>query len=217
MVEIIPTVVPKNFEDVIAAKEKYSSFASALHIDAADGIFAPNTTWLPAPGDSLPDHQNYLYEAHLMVQNPLSVGVAFARSGARRLIAHVETFPHSDAARDTFNMWRSAGVKEIVLAILLTTSLEDLIPYARICDGLLIMTVAEIGKQGAPFDVKGVERVKQVHARYPSMRLSVDGGATRAYAKILCEAGASRILVGSALSKAKDPAKEYVNLNAVCA
>ena len=79
MVEIIPTVVPKNFEDVIAAKEKYSSFASALHIDAADGVFAPNTTWLPAPGDSLPDHQNYLYEAHLMVQNPLSVGIAFAR------------------------------------------------------------------------------------------------------------------------------------------
>ncbi len=210
--EIVPTVVPSSLEDVNRSRESIAAFADALHVDAADGVFAPNTTWTPAPGDMLPDHATVFYEAHLMVQNPLSVGVAFARAGARRIIGHVEAFENCEQARETFAMWRKAGAHEIGIGVLMATSLEELAPYAALCDSVTLMTISTIGVQGLPFNEESFERVKEAHDRYPALRISVDGGVGPSNIKKLAKAGATRFSVGSAISKSDDPAATYKNL-----
>ena len=67
-IEIIPTIVPTAFSDIREVSEKYADFASFFQIDLTDGKFAPNTTWLPADGDTLP--KEFGYEVHLMVADP---------------------------------------------------------------------------------------------------------------------------------------------------
>lgn len=208
--EIIPTVVPQAFDDILAARKRYA-FAPSLHIDVCDGVFAQGKTWIPA-GEKLLDTATVTYEAHLMLEQPLSVGVSFARAGVRRVIAHVESFENADSARDAFALWRSAGVSEIGLAALMTTPLSELVPYLRLCDFVHLMTIANIGKQGFPFDPASIPRVRDFHTRNAQMRISVDGGETEENVDDLAEAGASRFCIGSVLAKAKDPEKEYSRL-----
>lgn len=211
-VEIIPTVVPQSIEDVIRVREKFGAFSSALHIDAADGVFAANTTWMPAPDEKLPNADIVVYEAHLMVENPLLIGVAYARAGAKRVIGHVEAFSHAESAQEAFAMWKGAGAEEVGVAILLTTSVDTLLPYLDLCDSVLFMTIASIGVQGIPFDERGIERIKEFHKRHKHMVIAVDGGVSESNIKTLARAGATRFSVGSALSKSKDPAAAYDKL-----
>ncbi len=212
MREIIPTVVPQSFDDVVAAKNRYSGFATQLHVDATDGTFTSGRTWSPMSGEKLPDAQTLFYEAHLMINNPLSVGVAFARSGAKRLIGHVEAFHNAESARETFDMWQKAGVTEISVAILLDTPLQELRPFIPLIDSVLVMTIEKIGKQGASFDERALARIQEIHARYPDIIIASDGGVSNKNVDALESAGATRFCIGSALAKAKDPAKTYAQL-----
>jgi len=211
--DIIPTVVPKSLDDVARARKRYP-FAASLHVDIADGVFAPNTTWTVGPVEKLPDAGAANYEVHLMVQNPLQAGLSFARAGARRIIGHVEAFDHAERAQEAFDMWQKAGAKEVGIAILLETPLEELTFYVGLCDFVHMMTIASIGKQGIPFDQRSVERVTTLHKRYPHVTISVDGGENARTIEKLTEAGATRFCVGSVLAKARNPEKEFARLQA---
>lgn len=212
MREIIPTVVPQAFADITEARKRYAGFAPSLHVDATDGVFTPNQTWLPLSGEKLPDAQTFFYEAHLMIDNPCSIGLSFIRAGAKRIIGHVESFHNAESARETMDMWQKAGATEIGVAILLDTPLQELTPYSSLCDFVHIMTIAKVGRQGFKFDTRGIERVREVHERYPDFQISTDGGETVENVDDLAAAGATRFCIGSALAKAKDPQKEYVRL-----
>ena len=211
-VEIIPTVVPLSFEDVVGARKRYGAFAPSLHVDASDGIFASNKTWLPLSGEKFPDAQTIHYEAHLMVDNPLSIGVSFARAGATRIIGHIEAFNNAENAQEAFDMWTRAGATEVGVAILLDTPLDDLAPYVQLCDFVHMMTIAKIGRQGIRFEEAAIQRVHDVHERYPHITISTDGGEKEDNIERLARAGATRFCVGSALMKAKDPQKTYSQL-----
>ena len=213
---IIPSVVPMSFEEIGEARARYAAFATELHVDIVDGQFAPHKTWVPMPGEKLPDAKDILYEGHLMTTNPLPVGVALAMAGARRIYAHVESFAHADAARDAFAMWRSAGAKEVGIAVLLSTPLESLAPYAKLIDSVLIMSIARVGEQGIPFDERGLARINDLKNRYPRLVIAVDGGMSCETVQRAVEAGATRVVVGSALKEAADPQQEYQHLAAVC-
>lgn len=212
MIEIIPTVVPRSFDDMVAAKARYASFSKSIHIDATDGVFAPQRTWLPLSGEKLPDAAAIFYEAHLMIENPLSIGVSFARSGARRIIAHVEAFNNAECAQEAFDMWLKAGATEVGVALNFNTRVDELAPYAALCDFVHVMTIRTIGEQGAVFEESSIERVAQLHAHDPLMVISVDGGGGLDTIGPLEKAGATRFCIGSALAKAKDPEKEYGRL-----
>lgn len=208
-IEIIPTVVPDSLDAVVQARDQYAPYVQALHIDTADGRFAPNETWAPHSGETLPDPKETYYEAHMMVKNPLAAGSAFAHAGARRIVGHVETFANAESAREAFKMWRGAGAKEVGLGILFGTPLEVLEPYLPLCDCIIMMTIARIGTQGIPFEEGAVARVEALHARHPKLLISVDGGVSAKNISALARAGARRFSVGSAIAKSPDPAAAY--------
>jgi len=212
---IIPTVVPASVEEIKAVRERFPA-ASAIHIDVTDGVFAPKKTWTPPPGYKLPDAAQVLYEVHLMVDQPLAAGLAYAHAGARRMIGHVESFRHADAAQDIFMMWRGAGVKEIGLALKLDTLPKEVVPYADLVDFVHLMTIAEIGEQGKPFDERALERIARFHGQFPTLPMSIDGGVTEERIRALRDAGIARFCVGHALSMADDPAAAFDRLSSLC-
>lgn len=224
--EVIPTnTCPKTLEELTTRSTAFSAFAPVVHLDVSDNKFAPTQSWpffegqwaeLEAMGvgpNKLPLANAPLqYEVHLMIENPLSAGVAFARAGVGRIIAHVEAFRHADGARDAFNMWRLSGAREVGLAILMDTPLDTLRPFADICDEFLVMTIATVGKQGILFDEHGIERIKELHKRHPLITIAADGGVSETNIRLLAKAGATRFCAGSSIEKQPDPARAYSSL-----
>ena len=210
MIEILPTVVPDTFEDIVRLANTAKAFAKKVHIDVADGIFAPNTTWMPSLGEKLPDGMEY--EIHLMVADPYDLGLAYAEAGATSLIGHAEEFESPMDAEEMFAAWRDAGAKEVTTGVLLQTSLESLEPYVEISDAVLLMTIARIGVQGIPFEKEGIARVKEFRKMHPKAKIGVDGGVSEKNIAELKKAGAAHFCVGSAISKSPDPEKTYKHL-----
>jgi ribulose-phosphate 3-epimerase len=208
MIEIIPTVVPASLAAIEAGAEKYIAFAGALHIDAADGLFAPNTTWMPQSDEHFATRNSFVYEAHLMVADPVHIGLDFIASGAERVLGHIEALRGS-AAADVLAAWKSAGAKEVGLGILMDTPLEALDPVIAHVDMVQMMTISRIGVQGLPFDDRAPARVAQLHAQHPHLLISVDGGVNEETIAVLAKAGARRFCAGSVLSKSPDPAATY--------
>lgn len=213
MKEIIPTVVPTSFDDLLVRLNAVRGYARSLHIDAADGGFAPNTTWLPQSGERLPGLNALFIEAHLMVADPLDIGVAFIKAGASRIIAHREAFPDTSAIIAAFDAWKIAGAQEVGLALKIDTAPEVIADVATRCDVITLMNIAHIGQQGAAFEPSSIDRVHLFHTAYPELTIAVDGGISDANIVQLAEAGASRFCVGSALSSSSDPAAVYKHLH----
>jgi ribulose-phosphate 3-epimerase len=207
MKTIVPTVVPDTLSGIQETSDRYAPFANHFHIDATDGIFAPNTTWFPREDNKLPE--NFSYEVHLMVSEPEQVGIVFAKAGAKTIIGHVEAFKTPENARRAFSLWRKAGAEKVGVAVLLQTPVQDIVMYSDDCDLVLMMTIARIGVQGIPFEESGIARVAELHAMKPAMEIAVDGGVSEKNIELLARAGASRFSVGSAISKSADPAATY--------
>lgn len=212
-IKIIPTIVPSALADVREVSEHYGSFANFFQIDIADGIFAPNTTWLPATHDVLP--KEYEYEVHMMVSNPLEHGTRSAKAGARALIAHAEALESIEKSRSAFGEWRRAGVEKIGLAVLFRTPFSNLDQYMPEIDFVLLMTIARIGVQGIAYEASASARVAEFHMKHPDIVIAVDGGVSKSNIEELARAGATRFGVGSAIAKAADPAKAYRELKAL--
>ena len=214
-IEILPTVVPQTSADVAALIERCGSFAKTFHIDAADGVLAPNKTWVPEQGYKFPQQETTFYEAHLMVKSPEVAGLDFVVAGVKRIIAHAEAFDSFEEATKSFASWRVKGAKEIGIAAFIETPLEALEMYIPLCDSVTLMTIARVGTQGIPFDERGYGRVADLHARYPDLVIEVDGGVGAAQIATLARAGARRFSIGSAIAKALDPAAAYATLKSL--
>ncbi len=217
MIEIIPTCVPRDASDLAAGVEAASSFATAIHIDIDDGIFAPITTWpYIKQGEfasfDLSPAEGIFSELHLMVEEPKEIGNAFARAGARRIVGHVEGFADGNEVRDALSAWRRAGASEVGLGLLLRTPFEVIAPHVSECDVVHLMSIATIGTQGIPYESSAPARIAEFHRLFPGVMISVDGGVSENNIADLVRAGARRFGVGAAISKAPNPKTAYEHL-----
>ena len=223
---VIPTnTCPPDAVELAKRSAEFTSFATMVQLDIADGNFAPVVSWpyfhgqkqeldrMGASGECLPHSDALQYEIHMMVREPGEVGTLLARAGAHRLVPHIEAFENTDAARRAFAAWKAAGAQEIGLAILIDTPLEALDALIGEIDVVQVMSIAKIGRQGEPFDERALHRVEELHAQYPDLMVSVDGGISEANVELLVRAGANRLCVGSAISKAANPAAAFAKIH----
>jgi ribulose-phosphate 3-epimerase len=219
---ILPTnTCPSDLTELAEHSAGLAAFASAVQLDVSDGQFAPTTSWpfgeaqwselerMSSAQELLPAAAELFYEAHLMVLKPHDIGVLLAGVGCRRILAHVETLSDAETAKAMFDAWKAAGAKEVGLAILIDTPLQNIAPYVEMCDAVQIMSIARIGAQGEAFDDRALSRVEELHARYPSLMVAVDGGVSEANIEELVRAGANRLCVGSAIAKSDNAKSAY--------
>ena len=214
MIEIIPTVVPASLADIETAAKKYAPFARTLHIDFADGIFAPNTTWMPQKGEILyRGDASIQFEAHLMVADPAQLGIACVRWGASRVIGHIEAMQNK--TETVFAQWRAAGAKECGMGTLFDTPVESLAPFIPFSDFVMFMGITAIGVQGLPSDPSAPAHAAALRALYPDVVIEVDGAISEKNIASIASGGATRFCAGSVLSKSPDPEATYKRLIAL--
>lgn len=188
MIDVIPGIGPQtdwnSIQNRLALIEPHVQWAQ---IDFADNTLVPNTTFMDfAAYKSFADRISL--EAHLMVVNPEKYIKAAADAGFRRLIAHVEAHD----PRIFLDQVKYEHV-EVGMAIDGPTEFEQIEPYLEEVDFVLVMTV-EAGFSGQTFLPECVEKIKSIHSYLPDLPIEVDGGINDATARLVKEAGATRLV-----------------------
>ncbi len=210
---IVPALIPDSELSIRSFLEKIGQVPE-IHIDVVDGVFVPFTSWPYSP-QAVPSLQYELFapytlEVDLMVIDPLVAARQWVAAGADMLVFHIETI-----TPDSLTIFARDESVTIGVSALNDTPYEVLRPYLTIADYVQVMGIKDIGVQGQPFDVRALDRIKQIQEEYPAVMISIDGSMNEATIPELRTLTIDRYIVGSAITRAKDPHEVYARLTAV--
>lgn len=213
MIEIIPAILPKTFDDMRGDMALVDGLVPYVQIDVLDGVFLGNKTWpysdqehydaLIEQSEDFPFWDSLSIEADLMVADPLKVLPEWISFGSSRIVIHVESLPDVDAFFEEIKISVPSSDSflhtEIGLAFNLETDTAILDTYRQSIDFVQCMGIDKIGYQGQVFDSRVIKKVQDIHKRFPDLPLSIDGGVSLETAPALISAGATRLIAGSAI------------------
>lgn len=205
MTKIIPAILAKSKEKFLSKLELVRDFAPEVQVDVMDGLFVDNTTW--ADTEEIAKMPLPAYEVHLMVRNPKAVVSAWAKAGARRIIFHFEA---AEDALEVIREIKSLGC-EAGIAINPETQVELIADLLGELDVVLVMGV-EPGWSGQEFQAVITQKVAQIRGINSKIGIEVDGGVSVENASVLARAGATGLVVASAVFSAPSPKAAYENL-----
>ena len=225
MVEIIPAVLPKDFKELEAALGRVAGVAPVVQVDVVDGVFATSKTWpygdearfekICLGDEGLPLWDSFDFQFDLMLERPEAEVQKYVDAGASSVVVHATSTGALEALRALKARNEEVGEDFHVaagVALLPTASLEDLESFASLYDFVQVMGIDREGFQGEGFDTKAITLVQGIHTKYPTLVVQVDGAVNAGDIDALVRAGASRLVVGSALFAAEDAAKAYTML-----
>ncbi|MDO8566993.1 MAG: hypothetical protein Q7R58_02475 [bacterium] len=172
-------------------------------------------------GEMLPHLERITYEIDLMCVNAERIAEAWLALGATRLTFHAEST--TDLGRLLASARRRYGAGagfasnliSFGIALNLASDLALIEPYISEIEYVQFMGIAQIGRQGQPFDRRVLEKVRMFRSRHPKIPVQVDGGISLDSAKKLAALSVSNLVVGSALLGARDPAAVFATLEAL--
>lgn len=201
MVEIIPAILAKDEKEFRRKIESVANLCETVQIDVMDGQFVNNVTWAE------PERIEFMrpsmaFEVHLMVEDPLSTLEAWSAAGCTRVLIQAETLKHPIEALEEARLY---GM-EVGLSLNPETAIEPLEKAIARLEVVQVMGVNP-GWMGQPFQPIALEKVKALRAKFPDLIIEVDGGVHIGTARQLVEAGADRLVSGSAVFNSGSPAK----------
>lgn len=203
--EIIPAIIPKNFDDLKTKISFVKGMTNYVQIDITDGIFVSSKSW-PFSDEmwslgihlTLPCEECNL-EFDLMINRPEEKIQNWLEIGAKRIVIHVESTNNLEKI-----IGELKGKVEIGLAFNINTSFELFDNLLNKVDFIQLMGIEKIGFQGEQFSEKVFEKIKELKIKKPDIIISVDGGVNLENAQRLIEAGVSRLVIGSAIFESGD-------------
>lgn len=204
-IEIIPAILPKDFDEVVEKTSLIKGFVKMVQIDICDGQFVPNATWPYKKEDDsynkiikeemgIPGWEQLNFEIDLMVNHPEKIIEEWVIAGATRIVIHAESKGDVAYAIDALT-----GRVEVGIALNLDTPIDVIEPFKDKIQFVQCMGIEHIGFQGEEFDTRVIDKVKEVKAKYSNLIVSVDGGVSLITAPDLFKAGAERLVAGSAI------------------
>jgi len=219
MAEIIPAILARDYEDLKNKISLLRGVVPIVQIDICDGNFVPSVTWPFLDGDFDQHFKNILneqegvpfwedidFEFDLMVENVAENLDIYMKLGPRRVVFHLEAFADLQQFREFLEGIDEyvRDVTEIGVAINTGTNVEKIFPLVNSVDFIQCMGIEKIGFQGQDFDERVLDQIQTLKAEFPDLIISVDGSVTLATAPKLIEAGATRLVIGSAIFNTDD-------------
>lgn len=219
MIEIIPAIMPKNYEDLKNKISLIRGISPMVQIDICDGIFVKNRTW-PYMGnefdynflkimdeeEGMPFWEDVDFELDLMIADAPSKMDMFMKLGAKRIVFHYEAVENKEELKnflEGIDMYMRENL-EIGIAFNPDTSVEEIFPLIHYIDFVQCMGIAKIGYQGEPFDERALSNIQRLKEKYPDLPISVDGGVHYDTVSDIIDAGAERLIAGSEIWKSTD-------------
>lgn len=216
--EIIPAILPIDFTELEDKIGLVKDAVKTVQIDVCDGQFTPQPSWpyrkhddsfdkIISEDQGLPGWDDINFEIDLMANKPEERVDSWVSAGAIRIIIHVEARGDISAAIE-----KLIDRVEISLALNIETPISVIEPFKDKIQAIQLMGIDHIGFQGQEFDDKVIDKIKEVHEKYPDLPISIDGGVSLDNAKKLIESGANRLVVGSAIFNSDNYLEAIANL-----
>lgn len=194
--KLAPSLLAADFGDLRAEAKQVEPFAAYFHIDVMDGHFVSNLTIGPPVVNSLRRGLSRPFDIHLMIDHPLTYAPRFDVCPDDFVSFHLEA---KDDPKKVIGVIREAGAK-VGIALRPATPLERVFPYLSIVDLVLVMSV-EPGFGGQIFMPESIKRLRSLCREVGErpVLIAVDGGITTENIRLVSEAGAELVVVGSAI------------------
>jgi len=208
--ELIPAIIPKSYRDVEESIAKVKDFVSTVQIDVMDGVFAPEPSWpyngtdpqkfrdLIEQKNGFPFWELLDVEMDMMVADPHEKIDDWIATGASTLIIHSES---TDRMEDIVTTIRERGA-QYALALKPSTNNEELERWVEHAEFIQCMGNDKIGFHGVAFDPSVLDKIRDLKKRFPNTPIGVDIGVNKDTAQSIVEAGATRLVSGSAIFNA---------------
>jgi ribulose-phosphate 3-epimerase len=203
-ISLAPSILSADFsrlEQEIKAVE--AAGADVIHVDVMDGHFVPNLTIGPVIVKAVRKATSLPLDIHLMIEHPDFFVNAFADAGGDIITIHAETGYHLFR---TIDLIKSRG-KKAGVALNPATPLPAVGELLTEIDLLLIMTVNPGfgGQAYIPSMTGKIEHARRMlDAAARPVELAVDGGIKADNSRMVTEAGATMLVMGTEIFRSGD-------------
>jgi ribulose-phosphate 3-epimerase len=204
MIKLAPSILSADFARLgEQVAEVVKAGADYIHVDVMDGHFVPNITIGAPVVASIRPVTSLPLDVHLMIEHPERYISEFVHAGADIITVHIEACPH---LHKTIRLIKELGARAGVSLNPATplNAIEEFIPHV---DLVLIMSVNP-GFGGQSFIPETLPRIanmrKMLDDRKLSAELEVDGGITADNAPDIVKAGATVLVAGNSIFRAKE-------------
>lgn len=211
MIEIIPSINVRTFEEVKERIKKVEPYVQWVHFDITDGVFSKHLTWHD-PRDLLNLETSLNIEVHLMVVEPEKIIDQWLVKPIKRIIVHLEATKDLDLI---IKKCREVGI-EIGLAINPETFWGQLKPWFgpvrsqtlrasadtqahRTSNGVDMFTVLAVhpGPSGQQIQEDIFDKIRHLRKFCPKCIIEVDGGINPETAQKAVKSGANLLVAGN--------------------
>src|SRR3989344_3946416 len=212
--EVLPVINCETHKCAVERLRKVKDFSEWVHVDIGDGKFASIVSWgTPEEWQKLLSEEEFKglnVEFHLMIESPETVLDAWLRTGAKRVIVHLETMTDSVYILEKCKKYGA----EAMLAIGPKTDVERLLAHEHDFKYFQILAVFP-GLQGQKFQESALEKIKFIREKMPGAIIEVDGGMNLETAKMVKKAGADIIVSASYIFDNSNCARAFNKLKNV--
>lgn len=196
-IKLSPSILSADFcclKDEIKSIEK----ADYLHLDVMDGHFVNNISFGVPVIKSLKKVSKLIFDVHLMIENPEKYIEVFLNSGADIITVHYEAGKNIKRDLDLIKKFN----KKACVAIKPETEAKKIFDLLDRIDMVLVMTV-EPGFGGQKIIYEMLDKISEINKfalkNNINIDIEADGGINFDNVKLILNAGANIIVVGSAL------------------
>lgn len=197
-----------NKDDLVDYVKKVNELdVDYIHLDIMDNEFVPYSSFSYDEIKEIINASTKPFDVHLMVKNIDEYIYNYAMLNTEYITLHYEALQDIKV----IDKIKSYGIK-CGISVKPTTDIELLYELLPKIDLVLVMSV-EPGRGGQEFINESLNRIKKLNGKIKKDNLnviiSVDGGINKNIAPSCKNAGADMIVIGSALSNARDK-NEYI-------
>lgn len=200
MVDIVPAIIPKSFDDLEQHISRVRPYVKTVQIDIMDGRLTPEPSWpfkeglMGFPdGTSLARYAPLEFELDMMTLGPERYIDAWSAFGIGTFIIHVGT---TGDIKELIKSIRGRG-RKAALALRPQDGHETILPYANDIDFVQCMGNDRIGFHGVSLDEKALALITDLRKRHKELIIANDIGVNLETAPKLIAAGANKLVSGS--------------------
>jgi len=214
-VKIAPSILAADHADLKGEIRKVEEAgADMIHIDVADGHFAPNISMGPDTVRSVRKVTHLPLDVHLMISEPEKFVDAFLTAGSDILTVHSEVVSSKQVSKLS-GLFREKG-RKLGIAVKPSSPIPSWFkPQLGSVDLFLVLSVNP-GFPGQRFMPEVLTKVQGMakYARQNGLEIEVDGGVDRENAPTIVSAGATTLVAGASIFRRNDVKSSFLELRA---